>query len=578
MTEQRPSAPPTGYSSCRISTSGGPRARAVPPRARRQPSLPVARRCRRGRARPTATTSSTRPSLSDELGGEEEFRALCEAGLGVILDIVPNHMAASEDENPFWRDPLHARSSSTSNGAAGASAASSTSATSPASGSKTRRCSGDAREGDRARARRRRRRRPGRPSRRARKPGALPRAAARGGHRARLGREDPRAGERLRDWPVKGRRATNSRTTSRRLFVDPAAEEPLTSSTLSSPARRRFEEIAYEAKLEQALTTFEPEVDWLRAELGDAGRPRPAARARLVPRLPHLRRPRHRRGRRARPQAIAEAQLPARARGALCSRSAAHDAFVIRFQQTTPPDGEGSRGHRVLPLQPASLPERGRRRPGAVLALGRRLPRRTSSAQDGFRANCWPRRRTTPSGAATSAPPHRALLARRGVARARRSGATERARSRGAAPDGNEEYFVYQTLIGAWRRSQPERLDDYLERRCARQRRTRTGSTPTRSGRRASRPSRALVAHSRSANIRAVHRTARGARRADRLAQTLLKLTCPGVPDIYQGDELWSLNLVDPDNRRPVDWERRRNSSPSCAPASRRPARRRSSI
>jgi (1->4)-alpha-D-glucan 1-alpha-D-glucosylmutase len=39
------------------------------------------------------------------------------------------------------------------------------------------------------------------------------------------------------------------------------------------------------------------------------------------------------------------------------------------------------------------------------------------------------------------------------------------------------------------------------------------------------------------------------------LAQLLLKLTCPGVPDIYQGDELWSLALVDPDNRRPVDWQ-----------------------
>ncbi|MEX1162904.1 MAG: hypothetical protein WEB03_04925, partial [Nitriliruptor sp.] len=42
------------------------------------------------------------------------------------------------------------------------------------------------------------------------------------------------------------------------------------------------------------------------------------------------------------------------------------------------------------------------------------------------------------------------------------------------------------------------------------------------------------------------------------LAQTLLKLTSPGVPDVYQGTELWDLSLVDPDNRRPVDLERRR--------------------
>ncbi len=42
------------------------------------------------------------------------------------------------------------------------------------------------------------------------------------------------------------------------------------------------------------------------------------------------------------------------------------------------------------------------------------------------------------------------------------------------------------------------------------------------------------------------------------LRQTALKLTVPGVPDLYQGDELVSLSLVDPDNRRPVDWARRR--------------------
>jgi (1->4)-alpha-D-glucan 1-alpha-D-glucosylmutase len=42
------------------------------------------------------------------------------------------------------------------------------------------------------------------------------------------------------------------------------------------------------------------------------------------------------------------------------------------------------------------------------------------------------------------------------------------------------------------------------------------------------------------------------------LAQTLLKIALPGVPDVYQGTELWDFSLVDPDNRRPVDYERRR--------------------
>jgi len=42
------------------------------------------------------------------------------------------------------------------------------------------------------------------------------------------------------------------------------------------------------------------------------------------------------------------------------------------------------------------------------------------------------------------------------------------------------------------------------------------------------------------------------------LSQLVLKLTVPGVPDIYQGGELWDFSLVDPDNRRPIDWGARR--------------------
>ena len=51
------------------------------------------------------------------------------------------------------------------------------------------------------------------------------------------------------------------------------------------------------------------------------------------------------------------------------------------------------------------------------------------------------------------------------------------------------------------------------------------------------------------------------------LGQTLLKLTVPGVPDLYQGDELETLSLVDPDNRRPVDWELRRRLLSSEEPS-----------
>jgi (1->4)-alpha-D-glucan 1-alpha-D-glucosylmutase len=50
------------------------------------------------------------------------------------------------------------------------------------------------------------------------------------------------------------------------------------------------------------------------------------------------------------------------------------------------------------------------------------------------------------------------------------------------------------------------------------------------------------------------------------LSQVLLKVAAPGVPDFYQGTELWDLTLVDPDNRRPVDFARRRELARDLAP------------
>jgi (1->4)-alpha-D-glucan 1-alpha-D-glucosylmutase len=61
-------------------------------------------------------------------------------------------------------------------------------------------------------------------------------------------------------------------------------------------------------------------------------------------------------------------------------------------------------------------------------------------------------------------------------------------------------------------------------------------------------------------DVRAFVASIVGAGRINSLAQTLLKLTSPGVPDLYQGTELWALHLVDPDNRRPVDYAERREA------------------
>jgi (1->4)-alpha-D-glucan 1-alpha-D-glucosylmutase len=52
--------------------------------------------------------------------------------------------------------------------------------------------------------------------------------------------------------------------------------------------------------------------------------------------------------------------------------------------------------------------------------------------------------------------------------------------------------------------------------------------------------------------------------RINSLAQTLIKLVAPGMPDFYQGSELWDLSLVDPDNRRPVDYAKRAELLARC--------------
>jgi (1->4)-alpha-D-glucan 1-alpha-D-glucosylmutase len=130
----------------------------------------------------------------------------------------------------------------------------------------------------------------------------------------------------------------------------------------------------------------------------------------------------------------------------------------------------------------------------------------------------------------------------------------------GGAPDANEEYLIYQTLVGAWPIEPLERLDGYLEK-ALREAKVNTSWVDQNAAWEAAvqRFARAVVAHEPFLEDFlpfAAEVAAAGERSA--LGQLLLKLTVPGVPDVYQGDELLALNLVDPDNRRPVDWAARR--------------------
>ena len=136
-------------------------------------------------------------------------------------------------------------------------------------------------------------------------------------------------------------------------------------------------------------------------------------------------------------------------------------------------------------------------------------------------------------------------------------------------PDRNEEYFIYQTLIGIWpdnsaeMPSMLERLQAYLVKA------TREAMIHTRWTRPNETHEKALkefvfsiMALPEAATFRndfsSFHESIAFFGKLNGLSQVLLKIACPGVPDFYQGSELWDLRLVDPDNRQPVDFALRK--------------------
>jgi (1->4)-alpha-D-glucan 1-alpha-D-glucosylmutase len=133
------------------------------------------------------------------------------------------------------------------------------------------------------------------------------------------------------------------------------------------------------------------------------------------------------------------------------------------------------------------------------------------------------------------------------------------ARYRREQHDPHAEYVLFQTLVGAWPIDEP-RLAAYMEKATREAKRRTTWTEPDPAYEAALRDfTRDLLADRElMAAIEGFVRRVAPAGRQNSLTQTLLKLVAPGVPDIYQGTELWDLSLVDPDNRRPVDYARRR--------------------
>lgn len=139
-------------------------------------------------------------------------------------------------------------------------------------------------------------------------------------------------------------------------------------------------------------------------------------------------------------------------------------------------------------------------------------------------------------------------------------------------PDANDEYLLYQTLVGAWIPGAVtesglgvfrQRILDYMLKAIREAKAHTSWSEPNGPYEQAMRQFIEKVLTTSKENpflddFMLFHRKVAFFGLFNSLAQVVLKMTAPGVPDFYQGTELWDYSLVDPDNRRPVDYETRR--------------------
>jgi (1->4)-alpha-D-glucan 1-alpha-D-glucosylmutase len=507
--------------------------------------------------------------ISDDLGGEDEFRSLCaaahDAGLGILLDIVPNHMATSEEENPFWRDPaLRAkyfdwdpvtgwyRRFFDIGDLAGVRVED------PDVFDKTHAkvlelIHDDLVDGLRI----------DHPDGLANPREYLDRLRDNGAHHVWV-EKILEPGEELRDWPVEGTTGYEFANDVTALFVDPAGEEPMTALYKELTGERRsFAEIAHEAKLEVAKTTFAQEFDRLRAlypddALEDAAEALHVYRTYIEPSE-----------NRVAPQDVsADAALPPGLRDILelrGERSPQHDEFVVRWQQTTGPvmakgveDTAFYRYYRLTALNEVGGD-----------------PGRFSLDPDTFHERAASRHERHPLWLLASQTHD---TKRAGDVRARiaaLAGMHDRWADRvrtwrditGGIEDPNDEYLVWQTLVGAWPII-PTRLEQYLEKALREEKRHTNWIEPNEAyERHVMRFVRSLYENQEFLDeFEPFLQDVAAAGEHASLGALLLRLASPGLPDLYQGDEFWSLNLVDPDNRRPIDWARRYRARDQAAP------------
>jgi malto-oligosyltrehalose synthase len=409
-------------------------------------------------------------------------------------------------------------------------------------------------------------------------------------------------GEELPDWPCAGTTGYDALALVGGLFTDPAGEVPLTDEYVRfTGGKQTFAEVERDAKRDIADGTFTAELARLTRLLARAGYPAldgfTAAdlhdvlvavlaefgvyRAYVTPGEP--------------PSAAAAAAVTAAAAAARDhlderlhpaldavriavlglggvtgdeDQQAARDELIVRFGQTTGPvlakgveDTAFYRWTRLAALnEVGGDPDVFGVSPAEFHAAAGRLARR------------WPGTMTTLSTHDTKRQEdvraRLAVLAEwpqewghqvaewHGLARWLTDGAAAEATER--APEPDLEYLMWQTLVGAWLIG-TERLGEYL-RKAMHEAKTRTSWTVRRVGYESAvlGLADAVLADPEltSAIAGFVARIAPDAR-VNTLGAKLVQLTMPGVADIYQGCELTGLSLVDPDNRRPVDYRRR---------------------
>jgi (1->4)-alpha-D-glucan 1-alpha-D-glucosylmutase len=520
--------------------------------------------------------------LSDALGGSEEFRCLAaathQAGMGIVLDIVPNHMAA-DDANPYWADPELRRRFFDID---------------PATGDHRRFFDisdlAGVRQEDQSVFEETHRLvlalvrdglvdglRIDHPDGLADPARYLSRLRDRGAERVWV-EKILEPGERVREWPISGTVGYEFLNDACALFVDPAGEPALTAlwQRVSGDARG-FDEVAREAKLEQVRVTFRPELERLARELWaeggvDAARELCAeggvdldVLARALSSLPVYRTyvvPESGQVTDEDRRFIAAADIDPELAQMLLLERPAPPGFVTRFQQTTPP------------VTAKGVEDTAFYRYGRLLALNEvgGDPGRFGIGVEQFHQACLERARRFPAGLLTTQThdtKRSADVRARLTVLASIPGEWEAQVERwfeltepfrdGGAPDDVERYFLFQTLVGAWP-IELERVQGYMEKALRERKRNTSWVQQSSDWEAAVNRFCAALYGDRAFMDEFEPFAARVAAAGERalLGQVVLKLTAPGIPDLYQGDELPFRALVDPDNRRPVDWGWRR--------------------